>query len=738
MFRPEGGGCSPPETNDAHSNGKMITKYRFGLILALVFLLQLGVIGLFFLLIGLDMEEARRAQLGLMLTQHKALLAAMALMLLVGQGLGLKALFNAYPAPIKRLTEDVVLLAANPSHRLTPQGAREVRALVEKLNALAAVYHALHHDVQAKIGLANRALVEEKNRLAALMSELALSVLVCNIEGRILLYNARARQMLEAGHSAGIATGTAAIGLGRSVFVVLERGLIVHALEQIQHQLCQQDAQMADPVSGFVATLAAGQVVRAHMAPVFDGAHALNGFVLTLEDITRHIEADSRRDALLQAVTQDARAALANILAALETMQSGPEMTGDGRAQLTAIINDESQRLTRHIDRAVQQHGDDGDSRWKLEEMRGADLVALLQRYIDTPALPCSTSGTIDPTLWLKVDSYRLTQALVSLGQRLAGEAGVSELRLGLQRADRLAYLDLVWNGEPLAAEKLRTWENAPMQISVADAVLTLNEVIARHGGETVYRFEKSRRASCYRLLLPLTEPQATLEIPLRQEDRPEFYDFDLFHQPGQNLELDQCLLPQLSYTVFDTETTGLQPDAGDEIISIGALRIVNGRLLQQENFDQLIQPRRTPSVESIGVHGITRAMLEGQPPIETVLPQFCRFAEDTVLVAHNVAFDLRFLQMKEAQTGVSFTQPVLDTLLLSQVIHPNQLRHTLEAIAARLGVAMVGRHTALGDAIVTGEVFLKMIPLLAEKGVLTLSDAREAALKTPYARIHY
>jgi DNA polymerase-3 subunit epsilon len=721
-----------------HRVGKMIAKYRFGLTLALVFALQLVVIGVFFLLVGLDLEEAQRAQFGQMLAQHKALPAALALMLLFALGVGLQVLFNAYPAPIARLTEDVVLLAANPGHRVAPQGAREVRALVEKLNALAAVHQALHDDVQAKIGMANRALAEEKNRLAALMSELALSVLVCNIEGRILLYNARARQMLEAGHGAGMAAGTAAIGLGRSVFGVLERGLIVHALEQIQHQLRQQDLDLADPVSGFVATLAEGRVVRAHMAPVFDSAHALNGFVLTLEDITRTIEADSRRDALLQALTQDARATLANIRAALETMQTFPEMSGAKRAQFSAIINDESQRLARQIDRAVQQHGDDSDSRLELEEMRGADLVALLQRYIDTPALPCSTSETIDATLWLKVDSYRLTQALVSMGQRLAGEAGVSELRLGLQRAGRLAYLDLAWNGAPLAAETLRAWENAPMQISTAGAVLTLNAVIARHGGETVYRFERSRRASFYRLLLPLTEPQATFDIPLKQQGRPEFYDFDLFHQPGQNAELDQCLLPQLSYTVFDTETTGLQPTAGDEIISIGALRIVNGRLLQQENFDQLIQPRRTLSAESIGIHGLTRAMLEGQPPIETVLPQFRRFAEDTVLVAHNAAFDMRFLQLKEAQTGVSFTQPVLDTLLLSQVIHPHQLQHTLEAIAARLGVAIIGRHTALGDAIVTGEVFLKMIPLLAEKGILTLGGAREAALKTLYAHIHY
>jgi DNA polymerase III subunit epsilon len=228
------------------------------------------------------------------------------------------------------------------------------------------------------------------------------------------------------------------------------------------------------------------------------------------------------------------------------------------------------------------------------------------------------------------------------------------------------------------------------------------------------------------------------LDIPLKQQGRPEYYDFDLFRQPGQNTELDQCLLAQLSYTVFDTETTGLQPDAGDEIISIGALRIVNGRLLQQENFDRLIQPRRALSAESIAIHGITRTMLEGQLPIEAVLPQFRRFAEDSVLVAHNAAFDMRFLQLHEVQTGVRFTQPVLDTLLLSQVIHPHQSQHTLEAIAARLGVATVGRHTALGDAIVTGELFLKMIPLLAEKGIFTLREAREAALKTLYARIHY
>jgi DNA polymerase-3 subunit epsilon len=75
---------------------------------------------------------------------------------------------------------------------------------------------------------------------------------------------------------------------------------------------------------------------------------------------------------------------------------------------------------------------------------------------------------------------------------------------------------------------------------------------------------------------------------------------------------------------------------------------------------------------------------------------------------------------------------------LLSAVIHPNQEGHSLEAIAGRLGLNIIGRHTSLGDAILTGEIFLKLIPLLAERGIVTLQDARQAAQETYYARLSY
>jgi DNA polymerase-3 subunit epsilon len=98
----------------------------------------------------------------------------------------------------------------------------------------------------------------------------------------------------------------------------------------------------------------------------------------------------------------------------------------------------------------------------------------------------------------------------------------------------------------------------------------------------------------------------------------------------------------------------------------------------------------------------------------------------------------MRLLQLQGERSGLRFENPVLDTMLLSAVVHPAQDEHSLEAIAERLGVTIMGRHTALGDAIAAAEVFLKLLPLLDAAGVGTLKQAREASQKTYYARLKY
>jgi DNA polymerase-3 subunit epsilon len=218
---------------------------------------------------------------------------------------------------------------------------------------------------------------------------------------------------------------------------------------------------------------------------------------------------------------------------------------------------------------------------------------------------------------------------------------------------------------------------------------------------------------------------------------RPEYYDFDLFHFQDQSIDLDRPL-SDLTYTVFDTETTGMEPAAGDEIIQIGAVRIVNGRLLRNENFDQLVDPERFIRPEGIRIHGISDDMVRGQPNIEVVLPALHDFCNDTVLVAHNAAFDMRFLQLKEERyrRGFQSTGPRYPAAL--GVLHPNQESHQLDSIAERLGIGIEGRHSGLGDACATAEVFLKMLPLLAQMGIVTLRQALEASEKTYFARVKY
>ena len=98
----------------------------------------------------------------------------------------------------------------------------------------------------------------------------------------------------------------------------------------------------------------------------------------------------------------------------------------------------------------------------------------------------------------------------------------------------------------------------------------------------------------------------------------------------------------------------------------------------------------------------------------------------------------MRMLQTCEEKTGIAFINPVLDTLLLSALIHPAHGDHNLGDIAKRMGVDVVNRHTAVGDALTTGRIFLKMIPLLANMGIRTLQEAREASKKTYYARLKY
>jgi len=678
------------------------------------------------------LPESERAVLLAVLAERAPVLAFAALILLFVCAGAVKWLFDEYVIAIHGLAEQTgVVAGANESLRVHTEGAREVAEAAAAVNRLADAYRDLKRDAERRARETAARLEEERNRLAALMAELAEGVLVCNAEGRILLYNEQARALL--------AAAAAPVGLGRSVFGLIDRAQVAHALEKLARLARPGEAP---PTTRFVTTVGAGRLLRVRAAPFVAASGAMAGFVLSLEDVTGQVEREGSRRRLLHAFAAGMRAPVANVRAAAENLRAFPDMNAQDRERFVGIVAEESQALSQKLNEALREYADALKAGLELEDMRIADLLDVARQRIETTLAVSVALEEVPEDLWVRADSFALVQALAFLAARLHQDYAVRLLRFTARAEGAHVALDLGWRGAIVASDALALWETEPMQAGAEHTPLTLRDVLERHGAEVWYQRggPAGEGGACLRLLLPAGEaaPARGWVAAAGPESRPEYYDFDLFRATDASRALKDRALRELSYTVFDTETTGLEPSAGDEIISIGAVRIVNGRVLKNEVFEVLVNPRRPPSRESVRIHGIDAETLAGQPPIEQVLPAFHRFCEDTVLVAHNAAFDMRFLELKEQAAGVKFDQPVLDTLLLSAAVHPAQDDHRLEAIAERLGVRVIGRHTALGDALVTAEIFLKLIPLLADRGIVTLGEALAVSRETWYARVRY
>ncbi|MDD3896295.1 MAG: 3'-5' exonuclease [Candidatus Peribacteraceae bacterium] len=183
--------------------------------------------------------------------------------------------------------------------------------------------------------------------------------------------------------------------------------------------------------------------------------------------------------------------------------------------------------------------------------------------------------------------------------------------------------------------------------------------------------------------------------------------------------------LPPL--TVFDTETTGLDPLRGHKIIEIAGIRIENGQILDDRPFVQMVNPEREIPWEAKQVNKITDEEVRKAPTIDQVLPKFLEFAKGSILIAHNAEFDMGFLkQEKEYCWGYVDLPECLCTMNLSRKLFPGEFRHSLDAVARRLNLTMpTDRHRALPDVLLTANALLNM---LSRGNIQTLEQLRTLA----------
>jgi len=559
--------------------------------------------------------------------------------------------------------------------------------LPEAANEMARKLGVARRQVNEAVAAATANAEAQKARLAAILNDLHEGVVVCNMKHQVVLYNQVALHLL---HVSG------EMGLGRNLFGLVAKEPVLHILDILLHRP-EGELSNAPFVSG---TIDGRSLLQGRMSLVRTQGE-ITGYVITFNDVTDQVAALAKRDTLLREV--------------LDGMRNRLDRLSKSASNTETVIAD----LSDALGKASKSYRSLVTGWWPMSDIHSADLFDFVIRRLENSGLKVTMTGL---PIWLHGDSHSLVLALEALIRAIA-KAGPQDFDLAAEPEDGHAWVNIAWDGGRVDDETLIAWQKAP--VSAALGGMTVRDVMAHHTREDLVEEAHDGRVT---LRIPLSlghEGQDKVTQAEKLPPRPEFFDFNLLAQGGGlGGDLGGVKLRDLTYVVFDTETTGLNPGQGDQIVLIAGVRIVGGRILTGESFNRIVNPGRAIPPESTKFHGLTDEMVADKPPIAVVLPQFKAYAADAVLIAHNAAFDLKFIRLRERECGVSFDNPVLDTMLLSSYVDGSAEGQSLDDIAERYGVTVTDRHTALGDSLVTAAVLLRLIEALEARGIHTLDEA--------------
>lgn len=613
--------------------------------------------------------------------------------------------------PILRIRHGAEIISrSNLAHRIQVDTGDELQELAEEFNRMAASLSGTYGELEARVQEMTRSLQEERNRLAVVLRTMAEGVVVANEAGDVLLMNPAARFALGTGPSAGIGSPLA--------HLLPEERLEFH-LRRLRSRW-EEGRETVEPV---IFPLPEGPLLRGLLSAIPGPGGARTGFLVVFRDISTQAREERRLERALREMPELLRGPTAAARSLLDVLERHPEMPDERQKLFLTGLREEVSRLSERLhlaeDAAAAAHtllpGVPSDPSELLREAAASVSGAFVQiETSETPLPPVS----VEPFSWVT--------ALAAL-LRWAGaqSSGWSPVHAHLRCEDDVVVTTFRLQGSLRPdPEQIEALEVAPR----GEASASLSEVVRRNRGELWTRVGEGG-FEVRLALLRAAVSQAAARIDGIADEQPEFYDFDLFFprpsaEPAQML---QTALWDLEYVVFDTETTGLHPSQGDEVVSLSAVRIRHGKLQRADTFHTLVNPGRPIPPASIRFHGIDDSMVAGSPSMGQVLPLFYEYLGSSVLVAHNAAFDKKFLDLAAGRAGLpQVDNPILDTLFLSYGIHKDFEGHNLDAIAERLGIPVEGRHTSLGDAKVTAEIYLRLVPLLASRGIETLGQAKD------------
>lgn len=618
---------------------------------------------------------------------------------------------DQYMRPITEIKRGAEIIShINLDHRIKLDAGDEIEELALEFNLMAENLSIAYGELEERVKEATRTLQEERNRLATVLRTMVDGVVVANETGEIILMNPRARIILDRGLTSGIGAPLSRIFPGDRLSFHLKR-------------LRRRWDPARETVEEVVFPLRDGRLLKGSMSVVPGPAGERVGFLLVFRDLSAPTEDAGKYEETLREMPQLLRGPVATARSLVETLQRHRDMPVEKQQAFLAAVAEEMDRLGERATAIEEAASTTRTSRWPAihsnprELLEEATLAATgLTVEIEADAEP-PPPVLVEPFSW--VASLRCV--LQWIGRKSTGRPAVgANLRVEDGAVVTTFRVEGPFAGNPAELESLVVSPDG-------EDPLPLGEAVRRNRGELW------TRSSGDSLEVRLALMQATAVTEAQRSDgliegEPEFYDFDLFlpRPVFERQDLLQTELADLDYVVVDTETTGLQLSQGDKVISITGIRIRRGRVQNADIFNTLVNPGRSIPPESVEIHHIEDHMVAGAPTMNEVYPQFVEYVGDSILVAHNAAFDKKCLDMAADAAGLPrMDNPVLDTLFLSYTLHQEVEGHSLEAIAERMGVAIEGRHTSLGDARATAQIFLGLLALLPKRDVRTLADAK-------------
>ena len=608
----------------------------------------------------------------------------------------------------ENVARPILALSADLSTRAAADiGSKEIDELPARyLGALAPAANAINDSLaQARTAQA-RAVAQETERLQrekrlfeVLVRDLAEGVIVTTPDHRVMLFNRVAQELIDG------------LGLDRRLSSLLRAEPLTQAL----HRLELRHARGEGGSETFLAASADGGRFLLGQISAISPADTPEGHVIILRDATSDLKAHADRDDLFNRLMEGVRRPASAIGATLEVVQSAPDLDAATRSGLLSAQSDELARLTTCLRDTETQYEAVATRHWPMVELAAADLLDAVQVRSAHALTPAPSEE------WLRCDPFAITALLGNLTTRLTEDGARKAVTLSADLNEAEVWITARWDGPPVLDGTLQDWLTMP-----------LSEGYGRYTGRDALT---AHRTDVWATTTPdapgLTLPLQAAVAPSRQPPAPwsDFYDFDL-PEVIEAGELADVPLDKLTFVVFDTETTGLSPRDGDQIVQVAGVRIVNGKVRRAEVFDTLVNPERPIPAMSTLVHRITDEMVADAETIPDVGRRFHDFCDGAVLVAHNAPFDMAFLRNQEARIGQRFDHPVLCTVLLSSVLYDQSADHSLDGLCNRLGIEIPeeARHTALGDAVATADVFTHLIGLLEQAGIETLRQAIDAS----------